>query len=152
MKRTISSINNNRDVNSSQSKRLRPNTAVLREEVLVQNMHNESTPLSSQKKVGKVTSQNMHNESTALSSQKKVGKVTSQNTKQNKIADYINDDTHSNVSTSTPSRSSISFSSSSLSKFNGKAGCTPSSSSQLQEKILPSERGTVNVSKLSQNK
>ena len=98
MKRSVSSINNNRDVSSSQSKHIQPNTPVPVEENLIDHVNNDSTSSQSQKKVVKVKSQNL---------QDKV------------FNDKLNHDNNNSIITaSTPSGSSISFSSSSSSATN----------------------------------
>ena len=100
MKRSVSSINNNRDVSSSQSKRIRPNTPVPVEENLIDHVNNDSTSSQNQKKVVKVKSQNL---------QEKV------------FNDNLNHDNNNSIITaSTLSGSSISFSSSSSSTNDNK--------------------------------
>ncbi|CAF1360031.1 unnamed protein product [Rotaria sordida] len=96
MKRSTSSINNNRDVSSYQSKRIRPNTLARLEENVTDRVNNNSISFQSQKKVIKVKSQNL----------------------QEKIStdEISHDNNNSIITASTPSGSTVSFSSSLSSK------------------------------------
>ena len=62
MKRSTSSINNNRDVYSSQSKRIRSSLLVRQEEDVVDHVTNDSIVSASQKKVLNIIPQNIEKE------------------------------------------------------------------------------------------
>jgi hypothetical protein len=175
MKRISSSVNNNRDINSSQSKRIRENTPVRQEEE-VQHIDDDSMGFSSQKKVVKVRSQNLKEKtplgeidynaypniiastpsgssiSFSSSSSKTAPTLRKKGIPSSKSTSLSSSKSTSLSSSNDTSSSSSNIPSSSSTKFNKNSHRESNSSSQLQEKNLRTANGIVNASALSENK